>query len=72
MDAEPGLKLEYEAWMKSRTDLLAKLSKHDPETVKQAWQRYYFQGQRLTSSEKVEGHKSKLRLAAPEEPGTES
>ena len=68
MDAEPELKKEYEAWSKSRTDFLANLANHDPATIKQAWQKYYFQGQRLTSDEKVDSHKSKLRLADPNAP----
>lgn len=68
MDAEPELKAEYDAWTKSRTEFLANLGKHDPETVKQAWQKYYFQGQRLTTDEKVDTHKSKLRLAELDDP----
>lgn len=68
LDAEPELKAEFDAWMKSRTDFLANLGKHDPETIKQAWQKYYFQGQRLTTDEKVETHKSKLRLAELDDP----
>jgi len=68
MDAEPELKAEFDAWMKSRTDFLANLGKHDPETIKQAWQKYYFQGQRLTTDEKIETHKSRLRLAELDDP----
>ncbi|MFZ5912864.1 MAG: DUF6065 family protein [Pseudomonadota bacterium] len=67
LDAEPELKREYEAWTRSRTDFLAGLANQDPETLKQSWQKYYFQGQRLTDNERVATHKSKLRLAAPED-----
>lgn len=68
MDAEPELKAEYEAWLKSRTEFLANLANHDPQTVRQAWQKFYFKGQQLTTGEMIETHKSKLRLAQPEEP----
>jgi len=68
MDAEPELKAEFDAWIKSRTDFLANLGKHDPETIRQAWQKYYFQWQRLTTDEKIETHKSRLRLAELDDP----
>ena len=61
----PELVKEYEAWLKSRTESLAKLNQRDAETVKQAWQRFYFQGRAPDRDAMTPGHSSKLRVAKP-------
>ena len=45
MDSDPLLKGQFEAWNKRRGEFNASLAKGDPETVKQAWQRFYFKGE---------------------------
>ena len=71
LDAEPELKAEYEVWQKSRADFLEKLDARDPETVRKSWQKFYMHGKKPTSDEKVETHKSKLRLRPVEDEGKE-
>jgi hypothetical protein len=61
----PELVTEYQAWSKSRTEFLEKLKTHDEETVKQAWQRFYFKGQAPGSDAKIPYHSIKMRLAVP-------
>ena len=46
-------------------EFLAKLKQGDQETVKEAWQRFYFQGRAPTQETRTPGHSSKLRVAQP-------
>jgi hypothetical protein len=41
----PELLQQYQAWMASREDFNKRLARRDPETVREAWQRYYFKGE---------------------------
>lgn len=61
----PELVKEYEAWSASRAQFLEKLGQNDAETVKQAWQRFYFQGRTASGPTETPGHSSKLRLKTP-------
>jgi len=45
MDSEPTLKGQFEAWNKQRGQFNARLAKGDPQTIKEAWQRFYFKGE---------------------------
>jgi hypothetical protein len=71
IDDAPDLKAEYIAWSTSRSDFNNRLSVRDPQTLKEAWQRYYFKG----SAPPKGGagatglHINKRRLHAPAEPG---
>jgi Family of unknown function (DUF6065) len=66
INAYPEVVKEYETWKSSRAEFLAKLNANDEETVKQAWQRFYFKGQAPPGSDsKNPDHTSKLRLAVP-------
>lgn len=67
LDADPELKAEYEVWMNSRKDFLEKLDAHDPEAVRKSWQKFYMHGKRPTSEDRVDTHKSKLRLKPVED-----
>jgi Family of unknown function (DUF6065) len=60
-----GLKAEYEAWRDRRNDFMAKFNAGDAQTLKQAWQRYYFLGKMASTGETVPTHSSKIRLDAP-------
>jgi hypothetical protein len=45
MASDPDLIGQYDAWHNQRTVFNAKLKKNDPETMKEAWQRFYFKGE---------------------------
>ena len=66
LDDDPDLYGQYEAWAKRRMDFNDKLFRRDPDTVKAAWQRFYFRGEMPTESDyKPEGHVNKRKLKAP-------
>jgi hypothetical protein len=43
--SEPELGGQYDAWRNRRDEFNQKLYKRDPETLKEAWQRFYFKGE---------------------------
>jgi hypothetical protein len=45
LESDLVMKGQYEAWQKQRTEFNRRLSRRDPETVKEAWQRFYFKGE---------------------------
>jgi hypothetical protein len=45
MESDADLRGQYDAWHAQRSAFNAKLSKNDPETMKEAWQRFYFKGE---------------------------
>lgn len=63
----PLLQQEYAAWSKSRQEFNQSLENGDALTVKQAWQKFYFKGQKPDSRDRaqVEGHLNKRRLHMP-------
>ncbi len=65
LDANPELKKEYEAWRDRRAEFMTKFNAGDADTLKQAWQRYYFLGKMASTGEQVPTHSHKIRLDAP-------
>lgn len=61
----PDLKSEFEAWRDRRAEFMAKFNAGDAQTLKEAWQRYYFLGKMASTGESVPTHSSKIRLDAP-------
>jgi hypothetical protein len=45
LEGNKALKDQYEAWTTRRGDFNKRLRNRDPETVREAWQRYYFRGE---------------------------
>ena len=45
MESDLVLKGQFDAWNKQRGEFNARLAKRDPQTVKEAWQRFYFKGE---------------------------
>ncbi len=45
LESDLNLKGQFEAWNKQRGEFNKRLAKRDPETVKEAWQRFYFKGE---------------------------
>lgn len=56
---DPALAADYAAWRDRRAAFLARRAAGDPATLRQVWERAYFDGSG------VEGHVQKRRLAAP-------
>ncbi len=66
LDSDPELRGQFDAWVRHRTEFNKGIFRGDPETVKAAWQRFYFKGEIPDDSEaKVEGHVNKRRLQPP-------
>lgn len=59
--SDPELKGQYEAWQASRSGFLDGLGKLDPATVKQGWQKDYFQG-RTPEGGSFEAHQTRLGI----------
>ena len=59
--SNPELLEKYRVWESRRSKFLQGLSSHDPETVKQGWQKEYFQGKDPTG-ERFEAHQTNLKL----------
>ena len=54
---------QYEAWRARRDEFNTKLFKRDPDTVREAWQRYYFKGEMpADTGEAPKSHVNKRRL----------
>jgi hypothetical protein len=57
------LRDQYQAWMRERSNFNDRLAKGDPDTVREAWQRYYFKGEMPDNLGPVpETHTNKRRL----------
>ena len=66
LNKNPDLRDQYEAWYKSRSEFNAKLAKQDPETMREAWQRFYFRGELPEETGPAPAkHVNKRRLKAP-------
>ena len=63
LDRDPDLFGQYEAWRARRDDFNTRLRKGDPDTVREAWQRYYFKGEMPDeTSPGPKAHVNKRRL----------
>lgn len=66
VDSDSALKDQYAAWSVSRAQFNAKIQQGDPETLKQSWQKFYFQGRPPENGGPApEAHVSKRRLKIP-------
>jgi hypothetical protein len=59
ISSNPELQKRYEAWEASRRGFLDGLKVHDPDTVKQGWQKDYFQG-KTAEGGTFAGHQTRL------------
>jgi hypothetical protein len=57
----PDLQAQYQKWEASRKGFLHGLSTQDPATLKQGWQKDYFQG-RTPDGREVESHQTRLKI----------
>ena len=66
LDSEPDFKDQFDAWVRHRTEFNKGIVARDPETIKAAWQRFYFKGEVPGGDGvKAEGHVNRRRLNAP-------
>ena len=66
LDSDPDLYGQYEAWANRRAEFNARLFRQDPETMKAAWQRYYFRGEMPEETDyKPKDHVNKRRMQTP-------
>jgi len=64
LDDDPELEAQTMAWKERRDEFMRKFNDNDAQTLKQAWQRFYFVG-KMPDGSQPEQHLHKLRLAAP-------
>jgi len=64
LDDDPELKAQTFAWKARRDEFMKKFNANDAQTLKQAWQRFYFVG-KMPDGSQPEQHLHKLRLATP-------
>ena len=66
IQANEPLRQQYEAWREQRANFNSKLFKGDPETIKEAWQRFYFKGEMPDDAGPApKAHVNKRRLKSP-------
>ena len=66
LDSDPEMRDQYDAWVNRRAEFYERLRKGDPETVKEAWQRFYFRGELPEGTGTApKNHVNKRRLKAP-------
>jgi len=64
LDDDPEIKAQMTAWRERRDEFMQKFHAGDAETLKTAWQRFYFVGKMPDGSQPAQ-HLHKLRLSAP-------
>jgi hypothetical protein len=64
MESDLNLKGQFDAWQVQRTEFNKRLAKGDAETVKEAWQRFYFKGEMPDNTGEVPAgaHVNKRRM----------
>jgi len=62
---DPDLEGQYKAWREKREEFMVRFRERDPETLKQAWQRFYFKGEYPDGTPTAASHVNKLRAPAP-------
>ena len=65
LDQDPELQAQYRAWRERRDEFMARYRSGDPETLKQAWQKFYFEGKYPDGTQTKAPHVSKLEVPEP-------
>ncbi len=69
LESDLDLKHQFDAWAKTRNEFNESLGRRDPDAVKEAWQKFYFKGEKPDKSgqtiEKIDDHVNKRRLKVP-------
>jgi len=61
---DPELSRQYQAWREKRDEFMAKYRSGDAATIKQAWQKFYFEGKYADATPTDAPHASKLKAPA--------
>ena len=66
LNSDLALKAQYDLWIKERAGFNQRLARNDPETVREAWQRFYFKGEQPENvGPEPADHINKRRLRSP-------
>jgi uncharacterized protein DUF6065 len=65
LDQDPELHAEYRAWRERRDEFMARHRSGDPETIKQDWQKLFFEGKYPDGTPTQAPHTARLDLAEP-------
>jgi hypothetical protein len=65
IEEDPELQDQYKAWREKREQFMVRFRDRDPDTLKQAWQRFYFRGEYPDGEAAPQPHTHKLRLTEP-------
>jgi hypothetical protein len=65
LKSNPELQEQLAAWRARREEFMVRFRAGDEETFREAWQRFYFKGERPDGTDKIAHHKAKLHLAVP-------
>lgn len=69
LESDPDFKKQFDAWARTRQEFNDSLVRRDPDAVKEAWQKFYFKGEKPDPTgvvvEKVDDHTNRRRLKMP-------
>jgi hypothetical protein len=65
LSENPDLQAQFNAWSARRSEFIRKLDQRDEETMRQAWEKLYFQGKKTEAEPAVPTHQHKVRLNTP-------
>jgi Family of unknown function (DUF6065) len=65
IDQDPQLRERFQTWRDARGDFNRRLREHDPDAVKQGWQKWYSRAEDPSGGSVPTTHMSKLRVATP-------
>ena len=65
LDDDAELAGQYQAWRQKRDEFMARYRGGDAETLKQAWQKFYFRGLYADGAPTAAPHQSNLELKTP-------
>jgi hypothetical protein len=64
---DPELLSQYQVWRGKRDEFMSKYRSGDAETIKQAWQKFYFEGKYADGVETSASHTPKLNVSDPKD-----
>lgn len=65
LTSDPELLRQYQVWREKRDEFMARYREGDAATIKQAWQKFYFDGKYADGVPTTAAHTSKLRAPTP-------
>lgn len=65
LTSEPELLRQYQVWREKRDEFMARYRGGDAATIKQAWQKFYFEGKYADGALTTAPHTAKLQAPAP-------